>query len=114
MHLYIDSKITDSTFEAGTAVYPFSNLAYAFLEVFNFQKSYSTVNIIIHLQDGIHKVYSRKLPLYSANTNITVIPWGEESKAKVTFLRNDDEIKGYLNSMYGRSIAEMNYGYRTI
>ena len=35
VHLYIDSKVTDSTFEAGTAVYPYSNIAYAFLEVFN-------------------------------------------------------------------------------
>jgi len=93
VHLYIDSKTTESTLEAGTAVYPFSNIAYAFQEVFNFQKFYSTINIIIHLQEGDHKVYSGKLPLYVANSNITVIPWGEESKVKVTFYRNNEDIQ---------------------
>jgi len=93
VNLYIDSKTTDSTLEAGTAVYPFSNIAYAFQEVFNFKKFYSTINIIIHLQEGDHKVYSGKLPLLIANSNITVIPWGEESKVKVTILRNDNDMR---------------------
>jgi hypothetical protein len=93
VHLYIDSKTTDSTLEAGTAVYPFSNIVYAFQEVFNFQKFYSTLKIIIHLQEGDHKVYSGKLPLLIANSNITVIPWGEESKVKVTILRRDQDVQ---------------------
>jgi hypothetical protein len=36
MALYVDTN-TDKAFEAGTPQYPFSNLAFAFLEVFNFR-----------------------------------------------------------------------------
>ena len=95
-------------------MYPYSNIAYAFQEVFNFQKYYSTVNIIIHLQEGIHKVYSGKLPLLIANSNITVIPWGAESKPKVTYLRSDECIQNQINSMFGRSLGELSYGFRMI
>jgi hypothetical protein len=86
VHFYIDSKSTESTFEAGTAIYPFSNIALAFLEVFNYQKLYSAVNIIIHLQEGLHVVYIGQLPLFTSHSNITVIPWSNtESKPKLVF-----------------------------
>ena len=68
MPIYIDT-ITNKSFETGTKEYPFSNIAFAFLEAFNYRNQLNQVGITIKvfLLDGEHLVYSGALPLLAMN-----------------------------------------------
>lgn len=117
LSLYVDTN-TDKTFEAGTPQFPYSNLAFAFLEAFNFRSSllYEEKAIKIYLQEGEHTVYSGLLPLLAMTAEITVVPWvpGGE-RPRIRFERNVDEgFNTYLQGLYGRSLAQVNYVYREL
>ena len=92
LSLYVDAN-TDKDFEAGTPQFPYSNLAFAFLDAFNFRSSILSEekSVKIYMQEGEHTVYSGIVPLLTMTAEITVVPWvpgGERPIIK--FERNID------------------------
>lgn len=71
MEIYVDNNVNKS-FEDGTQRFPYSNIAFAFQDIFNFR--ISTVNMRILLSEGEHIVYSGILPLFAMYSTITVTP----------------------------------------
>jgi hypothetical protein len=116
--LYVSSLKSTSRFEAGTKNFPFSNLAFAFIESFDYNPvlSFLGLSFKILLAPGEHSVYSGRLPLCAYNSNITLQPLlpGTNPTLRFKVLLDDTELEQYYLPLFGRSIASLNYVYKQL
>ncbi|CDW76588.1 UNKNOWN [Stylonychia lemnae] len=78
IEIYVKDTQDINKFEAGTIDLPYSNIAQAFMEVFNFRVQYQTYQININLMSrddsfvAQHDLMIGFMPLYQVNNTITV------------------------------------------
>ncbi len=84
--LYVDNNL-QKNFEAGTPEYPFGNLAFAFVEPFNFRTTILEYGLStrIYLSAGEHVVHAGVFPLYSLSSSIALQPWRANTKPIIRF-----------------------------
>jgi hypothetical protein len=101
-------------FESGTQDYPFSNLAFAFREVFNYQSKFSDyrVNIILS-RTGTHKLYTGLLPAYIYDSTITINSdaTGTNRYSNLLIVNDETTISSYLKSLFSVSLAQKSYSF---
>lgn len=108
--LYVDED-NNSTFETGTIEHPFSNLAFAFIEPFNFhnQITLAEISYKIYLSSGEHVVYSGRLPLFVNQLDLTV---QASTSATLKFHSVEhDELETYYYKLFDHSLSQLNYRY---
>ena len=117
MTLYVVANSTGHSisFEAGTESYPYTNLAHAFLEIYNQRSSFVNLTLEILLSEGLHYVFSGQLPLFALSANVTLAPWKLTRPPVIHFLAQDsDALETFYLSLFKRSLAQLNYLYTDV